>query len=114
MAKSNKVVIWGLFAAGGTLTAFLTPILVVLTLFAAMGFVPDLFTYETLHAFAAHWLGKWVILGIIALSLLHAGYRLCVTLHDFGIRSPRAAAAIVYGIAAIGILSTVFSVFSIS
>ena len=114
MAKSNKVVIWSLFAAGGTLTAFLTPILVVLALFAAMGMVPDLFTYEFLHAFAAHWLGKLVIFAVITLSLLHAAYRLYVTLHDFGLRADRASLVICYGIAAVGILSTLFSLFSIS
>ena len=31
MAKSNKPIIWGLFAAGGTVTAFITPVLVLLT-----------------------------------------------------------------------------------
>jgi fumarate reductase subunit D len=35
MAKSNKPVVWGLFAAGGTVTAFLTPALVLLTMLPA-------------------------------------------------------------------------------
>jgi fumarate reductase subunit D len=38
MAKSNKPIFWGLFAAGGTVTAFVTPALVLITLFAAMRF----------------------------------------------------------------------------
>ena len=37
MAKSNKPIVWGPFAAGGTLTAFLTPVLVTLTLLAGIG-----------------------------------------------------------------------------
>jgi len=37
MAKSNKPIVWGPFAAGGTLTAFLTPALIALTLLAGLG-----------------------------------------------------------------------------
>ena len=40
MAKSNKPIVWGPFAAGGTITALLTPVLIVLTLLAALGHVP--------------------------------------------------------------------------
>ncbi len=40
MAKSNKPIVWGLFAGGGTVTAFMTPVLIVLTLLAALGHVP--------------------------------------------------------------------------
>ena len=32
MAKSNKPIVWGPFAAGGTVTAFVTPVLILLTL----------------------------------------------------------------------------------
>ena len=65
MAQSNKPIVWGPFAAGGTITAFLTPVLILLTLLAALGHVPDLFAYAKMHAFASHWLAK------LALSLIH-------------------------------------------
>jgi fumarate reductase subunit D len=113
MAKSNKPIVWGPFAAGGTITAFLFPALVLLTLIAAIGFTPDLFTYESMRAFAANWLGKLIIFGVITLSLWHAAHRLRVTVHDFGIRSDLVVATIVYMIAAIGTISTIFSLFSI-
>jgi fumarate reductase subunit D len=106
MAKSNKPIFWGLFAAGGTVTAFLTPVLVLLTLFAALGLVPDLFKYEYLHAFAANWLGKLIIFGVILLSLWHAAHRLRVTMHDFGVRADTLVAYIVYGLAGLGTLMT--------
>ncbi len=106
MAKSNKPIFWGLFAAGGTVTAFVTPVLVLLTLFAALGFVPNLLTYDQLHAFAANWLGKLVIFGIILLSLWHAAHRLRVTFHDFGIRADTLIAYVVYGLAGLGTLMT--------
>ena len=113
MAKSNKPIVWGLFAAGGTVTAFVTTALVLVTLFAAMRFAPDMFTYQHLHAFAAHWLGKLIIFGVITLSLWHAAHRLRVTVHDFGVRSDLVVATIVYMIAAIGTISTIFSLLSI-
>lgn len=106
MAKSNKPIVWGPFAAGGTLTAFLTPVLVLLTLFAAFGSVPKLLTYDTLHAFAANWIGKLVIFGVIALSLWHAAHRLRITLHDFGIRADTLVAVVVYAIAGLGTVMT--------
>ncbi|MBK8507569.1 MAG: fumarate reductase subunit FrdD [Candidatus Competibacter sp.] len=113
MAKSNKPIIWGLFAAGGTVTAFLTPALVLLALFAAMRFSPNLFTYESIHAFASHWLGKLIIFGVVTLSLWHAAHRLRITVHDFGIRADLVVATILYMIAALGTVSTIFSLFSI-
>jgi len=102
MSKSNKPIIWGLFAAGGTLTAFVTPVLVVLTLLAAAGHVPALLTYDRLHTFAALWIGKFALFGIVFLSLWHAAHRLRVTLHDFGLRSDALVAWIVYCLAAAG------------
>ena len=102
MAKSNKPIFWGLFAAGGTLTAFMTPVLILLTLMAALGYVPGLLTYEQLHAFAAHWFGKLFLFGVIALSLWHAAHRLRVTLHDFGVRRDAQVAIVVYVIAGLG------------
>ncbi len=106
MAKSNKPIFWGLFAAGGTVTAFVTPALVLVTLFAAMRFNMDMFTYETIHTFAAHWLGKLIIFGVILVSLWHAAHRLRVTAHDFGIRADTVVAYVVYGLAALGTLMT--------
>jgi fumarate reductase subunit D len=106
MAKSNKPIFWGLFAAGGTVTAFVTPALVLITLFAAMRFNMDMFTYDTIHAFAAGWLGKLIIFGVILVSLWHAAHRLRVTVHDFGIRADTLVAYIVYGLAGLGTLMT--------
>lgn len=66
--------------------AFLAPVLALLFLMVAMGHAPAVFSYANLHAFAAHWLGKLSILGVITLFLWHAAHRLRVTLHDFGLR----------------------------
>ncbi|MFZ1907614.1 MAG: fumarate reductase subunit FrdD [Burkholderiales bacterium] len=99
MAKSNKPIVWGPFAAGGTLTAFLTPALIVLTLLAALGHVPDLLSYDRMHSFAAHWLVKVAIVGVVFLSLWSAAHRLRITCYDLGVRADTYVAAIVYAIA---------------
>nr|MBS0022080.1 fumarate reductase subunit D [Gammaproteobacteria bacterium] len=107
MAKSNKPIVWGLFAAGGTLTAFFLPALIVLTLLAALGYVPDLLAYENMRAFAEHWFGKLVLFVIVSLSLWHAAHRLRITLHDFGFRSDTLIASAVYLVAALGTIAAI-------
>lgn len=108
MAKSNKPVVWGLFAAGGTVTAFVTPALVLLTLLPVFGVMPELLAYDNLRAFAGHWLGKLVLFGILFLMLWHAAHRLRVTLHDFGVRADTAVAVGVYLAAAAGTLAAAY------
>lgn len=109
MAKSNKPIFWSLFAAGGTLAAFLAPVLALLFLLASLGHVPDLLSYANLHAFAAHWFGKLFLLVVIALFLWHAAHRLRVTVYDFGLRQDSIAAFVVYIVAGAGtILSAVY------
>lgn len=102
MAKSNKPIVWGVFAAGGTLAAFVFPALVMLTLLAGAGNAPALLNYDRLYAFAAAWTGKAAIFGVVFLSLWHAAHRLRITLHDLGVRSDALVAAVVYLLAASG------------
>ncbi|MGE5128956.1 MAG: fumarate reductase subunit FrdD [Sphingomonadaceae bacterium] len=102
MAKSNKPIVWGPFAAGGTLTAFLTPALVLLTLLAGLGHAPDLFSYDRMHAFAAHWLVKLGIVIVVFLSLWSAAHRLRITCYDLGLRADKPVAALVYLVAVLG------------
>ncbi|HUK03625.1 MAG TPA: fumarate reductase subunit FrdD [Burkholderiales bacterium] len=102
MARSNKPIVWGPFAAGGTLTAFLTPALVLLTLLAALGHAPDLLAYERLHAFAGHWLAKLAFAGVVFLSLWSAAHRLRITCYDLGLRADTLVAIVVYAVALAG------------
>lgn len=102
MAVSNKPIVWGPFAAGGTLTAFLTPVLILLALLAALGHAPDLLAYDRLHAFLGHWLVKLVLAGVVFLSLWSAAHRLRITCYDLGIRADAAVATLVYAVALAG------------
>jgi fumarate reductase subunit D len=102
MAISNKPIVWGPFAAGGTLTAFLTPALILLTLLAALGHAPDLLAYDRLQAFAGHWLAKVAIASVVFLSLWSAAHRLRITCYDLGIRADIVVATLVYAVALAG------------
>lgn len=114
MAVAKKAVVWGLFAAGGTLTAFVYPVLIALFLLIATGNVPDGLQYEQFHTFAASWLGKAVLFVVPFLALWHAAHRLRVVAHDFGIRKDKLVANAVYLVAAIGTVMTAFYLFSIN
>ena len=113
MAKSNKPIFWSLFAAGGTLAAFLAPVLVLLFLMLSLGHAPAGLSYDKLHAFAAHWFGKLFLLAVITLFLWHAAHRLRVTVFDFGLRQDSVVAIVVYLVAAAGTITTALSLFRI-
>jgi len=108
MAKSNKPIVWGPFAAGGTLTAFLTPVLMLLTLLAALGHAPELFSYETLHALVSHWLAKVAIAATVFFSLWSAAHRLRITVCDLGLHADTLVAVIVYAVALAGTAASAF------
>lgn len=108
MAKSNKPIVWGPFAAGGTITAFVTPVLIVLTLLAALGQSPRALSYDALRGFLGHWLSQVIVFGVIALSLWSSAHRLRITFFDFGVRHDRAVAAVLYLLAALGTVLTLF------
>ncbi len=106
MAKSNKPAIWGPFAAGGTVTAFLTPVLVLLALVAAFGKVPEVLTYERLSALVSHNLWGFVIFVVITLSLWTSAHRIRITFSDLGVRADTVVAFLIYALAALGTLIT--------
>jgi fumarate reductase subunit D len=102
VTRSNKPIVWGPFAAGGTLTAFLTPVLVLLTLLAALGHAPELLAYDRLHALASHWFAKLAIAATVFLSLWSAAHRLRITCYDLGVRADTLVATVVYAVALAG------------
>ena len=105
MAKSNKPLVWAPFAAGGTITAFLTPVLILLTLLVALGHAPELLAFERLHTFASHWLVKLATAVVVFLSLWSAAHRLRITCYDLGVRADTLVAIVVYPIACAGTIA---------
>jgi len=102
MAKINKALFWSLFAAGGTLTAFVFPVLALIVLFAAYGSPPEVMGYEQMHGLLSSWLGKLAAFGTVALALWHAAHRMRTALHGVGLRADGVVAAIGYGVALLG------------
>jgi fumarate reductase subunit D len=107
MARSHKPIVWGPFAAGGTLTAFLTPALILVTLLAGLGHVPEALDYDTLRALAGGWLMKLILAGVVFLTLWSAAHRLRITCYDLGLRADTLVASIVYGVALAGTAASV-------
>ena len=114
MARSSKAIPWFLFAGGGTVTAFVLPVMILITaLFAMFGAFSGAFSYDTMHAFIGNWLVKIIVFGILFLTLWHAAHRLRVVAHDFGIRADGAVAVVVYGLAAVGTIATIIALLAI-
>ena len=113
MAIAKKSVIWGLFAGGGTIAAFLFPALIALFLLVAAGKTPDGLQFAAVHDFLTGWFGKIVLFFVISLSLWHAAHRLRVVFHDFGVRKDKMIARVVYLIAALGTVLTAWYLYAI-
>ena len=75
MTIAKKAVVWGLFAAGGTLTSFVMTALIVLFLLVAAGVVPSGLQFDQFHAFASSGLGKLCLFVVLFLSLGQAAHR---------------------------------------
>lgn len=113
MAIAKKAFVWGLFAAGGTVSSFVFPALIALFLLVALGKTPDGLEYPNIQAFCNHWIGKLALFVVISLSLWHAAHRLRVVFHDFGVRMDKAVANAVYLVAFIGTVMTAFYLYKI-
>lgn len=103
MAVSKKPIIWSLFAAGGTVTAFLSPILVlIIGLAVPLGWIDaETFGYTQMQSLFGNPLIRLILFGVLFLSVWHAAHRMRITVHDFGMRADIIAATVFYTIALI-------------
>jgi fumarate reductase subunit D len=101
MSGSNKPVIWGLFAAGGTVAAFVVPVLILITCFAEpLGLLSaDVLSYENLLGLLQGFFTKLVVFAVLMLTTWHAAHRMRITAHDVGIRADTLVMLVCYGIA---------------
>lgn len=105
--------IWLLFGQGILLgTILLTGWLLVVGIAAPLGLVPaDALSYGRAHTLASHWIGRLVLLGLIALPLWKGAHHLRSLSVDFGgAARDTAVATLLYGIAALGSLLAVCAV----
>ncbi len=101
---SHKPVFWALFAAGGTLSALLAPVLIFLIGFAVpLELIePEALGFARLSSALATLPMALTMLVIIVLFLWHAAHRLRVTAHDLGWFPDSVAVVLFYGLAAGG------------
>ena len=102
LKRSNAPIFWGLFGAGGMLSALFVPMMVFITGIAIpLGFLLPAGTmnYPKMLAFAQNFIGKGFIFAIISLSLWFAVHRVYHSLHEFGIHAGFGAKLFCYGIA---------------
>lgn len=109
LKRSNAPIFWGLFGAGGMLSALFGPMLVFITGIAVpLGLLlpADTMSYPKMLAFAQNFIGKAFIFAIIALFLWHAAHRIFHSLHEIGIHGGLFAKLVCYGVA---LVSTVIA-----
>ena len=103
--RSNAPIFWGLFGAGGMLSALFGPALVFITGIAVpLGLLlpKGTMAYPKMLAFAQNFIGKGFIFAIISLFLWHAAHRIFHSLHEIGIHAGFGAKLLTYGIALAG------------
>ncbi|EKV30864.1 Fumarate reductase subunit D [Caenispirillum salinarum AK4] len=112
--SKSKPIFWGLFAAGGTVSAFLAPVMILIAgILVPLGIMTDALSYDSMHALADNWIGKIILFGVLTLFLWHFGHRMRVTLHDLGIHNKGLAVVVCYGVAGIGTLWALVTLLSI-
>lgn len=74
--RSGEPLWWLLFAAGGTVAAFLLPMQIFLTGVAApLGWMPDAFQHERMVALLRHPVNRLYLFIVISLPLFHWAHR---------------------------------------
>jgi fumarate reductase subunit D len=101
VAIAKKALVWSLFAAGGTVTAFLFPAVIALFLMVSLGYVPGGLSHPGISVFAASWIGKIILFGVLFFSIWHAAHRMRVIFHDFGVRADGIIASTLYLLATV-------------
>ncbi|KDM92508.1 fumarate reductase subunit FrdD [Photobacterium galatheae] len=111
--RSDEPIWWGLFGAGGTWFAMVTPVtILVLGILMPLGILDaEHFSYERVKAFASSLIGAAFLILTLALPMWHAMHRVHHGLHDLKIHAGRAGKIACYSFAAlISILAIVLIV----
>jgi fumarate reductase subunit D len=83
MAKSNEPIWWSMFSAGGVMSAFFVPALIVITAIAVpAGWI----SAEGLRELVQHPITRIFLFVVIALSLFHWAHRFKFAMEDLGLK----------------------------
>ena len=111
---SNDPFFWAFFGAGGTLTAFVSPVMILITgILVPMGILGNAMSYDRMMTFVGNPLIKIILLAIIFLSLWHAGHRIYFTAHELGVHAGTGLSLVCYGIPVVATLVAVIYIFQI-
>ena len=105
MRRSSEPFWWLLFAAGGTVAAFLVPVSILLTgLAAPLGWGGTAFQHARIAALVSHPIARLYLFVLIALPFFHAAHRIRYGLAEgFQLhRAGRLLATICYATASVG------------
>lgn len=95
--KSNEPPVWLLFSAGGSVSAFFFPVVILIfALLLPFGIVDT----QTIIAFAHTWIGKLAILVLTIFPMWAGMHRVHHGLHDLKVHLP-AGGVIFYGLSAV-------------
>ncbi|MFV0449237.1 MAG: fumarate reductase subunit FrdD [Vibrio sp.] len=111
--RSDEPVWWGLFGAGGTWFAMITPVTVfVLGILIPLGIIDaDTLSYERVVSFATNIIGALFIIATLALPMWHAMHRIHHGMHDLKFHTGVVGKIACYAFAgAISVLAVVFIV----
>ncbi len=99
--RSDEPVWWGLFGAGGTWFAMITPVtILVLGILVPMGILnPEAINYERASSFVTSFIGVLFTLATISLPLFHAMHRIHHGMHDLKIHTGQKGKIACYGFA---------------
>ncbi len=108
--KHHEPLFWGLFGAGGVISAFVLPSAILLVGLAyPLGLLPEhAMSYQQMLALGQSSLGKTGIFSVMALTAWHCAHRIFHSLHDLGYHGGFFARSLTYGSA--GIFSVVLGV----
>ncbi|MDC0610103.1 fumarate reductase subunit FrdD [Vibrio sp.] len=113
--RSDEPVWWGLFGAGGTWFAMISPVtILVLGILGPLGIIDaDAFSYERAAHFATNFIGAIFVILTLALPMWHAMHRVHHGMHDLKLHTGAAGKIICYGIAGVVTALGVIFVFMI-
>ncbi len=113
--RSEEPIWWGLFGAGGTWFAMLTPVtILVLGILAPLGIIDaEAMSYDRVAKFATSIIGGLFIIATLALPMWHAMHRLHHGMHDLKIHAGTLGKVLCYFTAAFITLLSVIFVFMI-
>lgn len=99
MARSNEPLPWGLFSAGGMVSAMLLPVTAAIT---GIALPAGWLTPDQLRAVVTHPLGRLYLFVLISLSFWHWAHRFRFALKDMGLKPLDPVLGVVFYLTALG------------